>query len=155
MRSLPPRMLGDGVAIDPTGDTLYAPCDARGDSDRAAHHAITLRTDAGGEILLHVGLDTVALAGEGFAMLGSRRAHGCAAGEAAAAVSTWTSSPARRRSLLTPVIIVARQRLSHHAAQRSTARCAAGRFPHGGCGLRGRRAAPPRRRRAAEQVRRA
>ncbi len=63
------RMLGDGVAIDPTGDTLHAPCDAEVVAIAAAHHALTLRTAGGCELLLHVGLDTVALGGTGFEML--------------------------------------------------------------------------------------
>ena len=62
-------LLGDGVAIDPTADTLCAPCDGEVIVIAAAHHALTLRTDAGCEILLHVGVDTVALKGTGFEML--------------------------------------------------------------------------------------
>jgi phosphocarrier protein FPr/phosphocarrier protein len=58
------RILGDGLAIDPTGDTVHAPCD--GMIASAAKHAITLRAECGAEILIHVGLDTVALAGQGF-----------------------------------------------------------------------------------------
>src|ERR1700761_9807861 len=60
------RMLGDGLAIDPTGSTLYAPCDGELIAVPASRHAITLRTPEGAEILLHVGIDTVALGGEGF-----------------------------------------------------------------------------------------
>src|SRR5579862_9439643 len=60
------RMLGDGLAIDPTGATLYAPCDGELIAVPATKHAITLRTPLGVEILLHVGIDTVALGGEGF-----------------------------------------------------------------------------------------
>ena len=63
------RMLGDGVAIDPTGATLYAPCDGELIAVPASRHAVTLRTDEGAEILLHVGIDTVGLAGEGFEAL--------------------------------------------------------------------------------------
>ncbi len=59
-------MLGDGVAIDPTGSVLHAPCDAVILSVHAARHAVTLRAAGGLEILLHVGLETVALKGEGF-----------------------------------------------------------------------------------------
>lgn len=58
------RMMGDGVAIDPLGDTLFAPCD--GVVTTAAAHAINLRADGGVEILLHIGIDSVALKGEGF-----------------------------------------------------------------------------------------
>ena len=60
------RFLGDGVAIDPTGDTLHAPCDGEIVSVAASKHAVALRADNGAEILLHVGIDTVALGGNGF-----------------------------------------------------------------------------------------
>ena len=60
------RMLGDGLAIDPTGDTLYSPCDGELVTIPATKHAVTLRTTQGAEILLHVGIDTVGLKGEGF-----------------------------------------------------------------------------------------
>jgi phosphoenolpyruvate-protein phosphotransferase len=60
------RMLGDGVAIDPTGETLHAPCDGEVLSVARTRHAVTLRADNGAEILIHIGLETVALGGEGF-----------------------------------------------------------------------------------------
>lgn len=63
------RLLGDGVAIDPTGDTLYAPCDGEVVSVAASKHAVALRAENGAEILLHVGIDTVALGGNGFEAL--------------------------------------------------------------------------------------
>jgi phosphocarrier protein FPr/phosphocarrier protein len=59
-------MLGDGVAIDPTGNELRAPCDGELLSVAPTRHAVTLRTDNGAELLLHVGVDTVGLKGEGF-----------------------------------------------------------------------------------------
>jgi phosphocarrier protein FPr/phosphocarrier protein len=59
-------MLGDGVGLDPTGNELRSPCDGEVISVAAARHALALRTDSGAEILLHVGIDTVGLAGEGF-----------------------------------------------------------------------------------------
>ncbi|GFE90396.1 phosphoenolpyruvate--protein phosphotransferase [Steroidobacter agaridevorans] len=63
------RFLGDGVAIDPTGDTLHAPCDGEIVSVAASKHAVALRAENGAEILLHVGIDTVALGGNGFETL--------------------------------------------------------------------------------------
>jgi len=60
------KMVGDGLSIDPTDALLVAPCDAEVMSLHAAGHAITLRTEEGAEILLHIGIDTVALKGEGF-----------------------------------------------------------------------------------------
>ncbi len=58
------RILGDGIAIDPTDATVYAPCD--GIVASVARHAVTLRAANGAEILIHVGLETVALHGQGF-----------------------------------------------------------------------------------------
>ncbi|KQT34637.1 hypothetical protein ASG29_00200 [Sphingomonas sp. Leaf412] len=59
-------MMGPGIAIDPTGDTLHAPCDATVVGMHEAGHAVTLRTGQGADLLLHIGIDSVALAGEGF-----------------------------------------------------------------------------------------
>ena len=60
------RMLGDGVAIDPTGSTLHAPCDGEVIAVHRAGHAVTMRAANGAELVLHVGLETVAMGGEGF-----------------------------------------------------------------------------------------
>nr|WP_269141255.1 phosphoenolpyruvate--protein phosphotransferase [Sphingomonas sp. IC-56] len=60
------RMLGDGVAIDPTGDCLYAPCDGEVTVLQPSGHAITILAGEGAEILMHIGLDTVAMNGQGF-----------------------------------------------------------------------------------------
>jgi phosphocarrier protein FPr/phosphocarrier protein len=58
------RLLGDGVAVDPTSASVRAPCD--GTVVSLAKHAVTLRAANGAEILIHVGLETVALHGQGF-----------------------------------------------------------------------------------------
>jgi phosphocarrier protein FPr/phosphocarrier protein len=63
------RLLGEGVAIDPTGDTLHAPCDGEVISVAASKHAVAVRAENGAEILMHVGIDTVALGGKGFEAL--------------------------------------------------------------------------------------
>lgn len=71
--------MGDGIAIDPLNDTLYAPCDAEVIHVARTGHAVTLRADNGAELLLHLGLDTVELQGDGFSMLvkeGARVSHG-------------------------------------------------------------------------------
>ncbi len=60
------RMLGDGLAIDPTSGVLHAPCAGELISVAPTGHAVTLRADIGAELLMHVGVDTVALKGEGF-----------------------------------------------------------------------------------------
>ena len=60
------RMLGDGVAIHPLDGTLASPCDGEVVAMHAAGHAVTIRTAEGAEILIHFGIDTVALEGSGF-----------------------------------------------------------------------------------------
>lgn len=57
--------LGDGLALDPLGDTLTAPCAGEVVQCARTAHAVTLRGDEGVEILLHLGLDTVNLEGAG------------------------------------------------------------------------------------------
>jgi phosphocarrier protein FPr len=59
------RLVGDGVSIDPVSQDLLAPCDGRLIQVHRANHAVTL--DAGGiEVMIHIGLDTVELKGDGF-----------------------------------------------------------------------------------------
>jgi phosphocarrier protein FPr/phosphocarrier protein len=97
------RLLGDGVAIDPTGGTLHAPCDAEIVLLPATRHAVTLRSESGCEILLHVGIDTVALAGAGFEAHVREGAH-VRAGDTL--LSFDLDFLARRaKSVLTPVIV--------------------------------------------------
>ena len=60
------RMLGDGIAIDPISDVLLAPCDGTITQLHKASHALTLTTPSGIEILMHIGLETVLLKGNGF-----------------------------------------------------------------------------------------
>ncbi len=60
------EMMGVGIAIDPTEGVLVAPCDAEVLLVAPARHSVTLRTDAGAELLIHIGLETVALEGRGF-----------------------------------------------------------------------------------------
>ncbi len=62
------RMMGDGIAIDPTGNRVVAPCDGQIVHLHHARHAVTLRSLFGAEILIHVGLETVALHGRGFTL---------------------------------------------------------------------------------------
>lgn len=61
------RMMGEGLAIDPLEGLLRAPCDTEVISVPATAHAVTLRLANGAELLIHIGLETVALGGEGFA----------------------------------------------------------------------------------------
>ncbi|MDP4143328.1 MAG: glucose PTS transporter subunit IIA [Bacillota bacterium] len=60
------KMLGDGFAIIPEGNKVYAPTDGEIKVLFPTKHAIALETDSRLEILVHVGIDTVNLNGEGF-----------------------------------------------------------------------------------------
>lgn len=60
------KMMGDGFAIDPVEGVLRAPAAGEILSVPATAHAVTLRLDNGAELLLHIGLETVALGGKGF-----------------------------------------------------------------------------------------
>ncbi|ANU12047.1 PTS N-acetyl glucosamine transporter subunit IIABC [Planococcus antarcticus DSM 14505] len=62
-------MMGQGFAIIPSGNILHSPVDGRVVSVFPTKHAIGIETDTGIEILIHVGLDTVKLKGEGFETL--------------------------------------------------------------------------------------
>ena len=104
------RLLGDGVAIDPTGGVLHAPCDGEVISVAAARHAIALRAANGAEILLHVGIDTVALNGEGFEVL---VAAGARVRQGDALLNFDLDALAQRaKSLITPIVITNGERFS-------------------------------------------
>jgi len=60
------KLVGDGVSIDPTSGDLLAPVAGTVTQLHKAHHALTLTTEHGIEVLLHIGIDTVMLKGEGF-----------------------------------------------------------------------------------------
>ena len=60
------RMMGEGVAIDPIEAVLRAPADATVIAIPETAHAVTLQLANGAEILIHIGLETVALGGKGF-----------------------------------------------------------------------------------------
>jgi phosphocarrier protein FPr len=60
-------MFGDGIGVDPLEGKLVAPCDGVVTHIARTGHAATLVTAEGAEVLLHIGIDTVALDGKGFA----------------------------------------------------------------------------------------
>jgi PTS system beta-glucosides-specific IIC component len=59
-------IMGPGVAIQPSGNTAYAPGSGVVVAAQATGHAFGLALDNGVEVLIHVGIDTVKLKGEGF-----------------------------------------------------------------------------------------
>jgi phosphoenolpyruvate-protein phosphotransferase len=63
------RLIGDGLCIDPTSPTLCAPLAGVISNIQESGHAVSITDDNGVQVLLHIGLDTVNLAGKGFSRL--------------------------------------------------------------------------------------
>ncbi len=97
-------MMGDGIAIDPLEGTVRAPADAIVAALPETAHAVTLDLANGAQILIHIGIDTVALGGESF--------EACVqAGQKVAAgdplIRFDLDAVARRvKSLVTPIVLV-------------------------------------------------
>ncbi|WP_137657941.1 glucose PTS transporter subunit IIA [Bifidobacterium moukalabense] len=62
------RALGEGVGIQPTASTVVAPVSGVLQTVAETGHAFGIKTDDGVEVLVHVGIDTVKMNGEGFAV---------------------------------------------------------------------------------------
>lgn len=60
------KLLGDGFAVKPTDNKVYAPVDGELKVVFPTKHAVAIVTQEGLEVLVHVGIDTVNLNGEGF-----------------------------------------------------------------------------------------
>lgn len=60
------KIVGDGVAINPTGSRLVAPCDGVIGRIFETNHAYSIETPEGVELFVHFGIDTVELKGKGF-----------------------------------------------------------------------------------------
>ncbi len=104
------KIVGDGVAIDPTSNEVLAPITGRVTQLHRANHALAITDDNGIEVLIHVGIDTVKLSGQGFTplvALGARVEHG----------QPVLSFDADRiacagYSLLTPVLVTSAERVA-------------------------------------------
>ncbi|HHV73250.1 PTS sugar transporter subunit IIA [Thermoanaerobacterium sp. PSU-2] len=60
------KMVGDGVAVEPKDGVVYSPVDGEVIQLFPTKHAIGIRSSGGLEILIHIGMDTVEMKGEGF-----------------------------------------------------------------------------------------
>ena len=60
------KMMGDGIMIMPEDKTVFAPCDGEILFVFPSKHAVGIKTNDGFEILIHIGINTVELNGEGF-----------------------------------------------------------------------------------------
>ncbi|WP_080875844.1 PTS sugar transporter subunit IIA [Oceanobacillus timonensis] len=62
------KMMGDGIAIKPSNGNIVSPVDGEIVQAFPTKHAVGVKAENGAEILIHIGLETVALDGEGFTM---------------------------------------------------------------------------------------
>ena len=113
------KLVGDGVSIDPTSQTLCAPM--AGLVVQASGHALSLVGEAGVEVLMHIGLDTVQLQGAGFRCL-------VQVGEQVAAGQSLIEFDAdaiaqNARSLLTQMLVVNGEKVSAYAPASGLIEC--------------------------------
>ncbi len=103
------RIVGDGVSIDPTSAQVLAPVNGVVTQMHRAAHALTITTSEGIEVMIHVGVDTVGLAGRGFTARvdAGQSVH---SGQPLIAFDPdWLARNAR--SLLTQVLVLNRERI--------------------------------------------
>ncbi|WP_368899867.1 N-acetylglucosamine-specific PTS transporter subunit IIBC [Morganella morganii] len=97
------RVVGDGIAIKPESDTVYAPAAGTVVKIFDTNHAFCLETDNGAEIIVHMGIDTVNLNGNGFTRLIEEGAQ-VAAGDAVLKLDLAYLNE-HAKSMISPVII--------------------------------------------------
>jgi phosphocarrier protein FPr len=103
-------MVGDGLSIDPLSQVLMAPCDGTVTQLHRAGHAVTITLAQGIEVMMHIGLDTVKLKGEGFTPAVEE-------GQAVAAGDTLITFDAdflatHAKSLLTQIVVTNPERVA-------------------------------------------
>lgn len=112
------KIVGEGIAIDPTSSILLAPCAGKVIFLHPAHHSLSLRTPEGVELLLHIGLDTVTLKGEGFTPL-------VTLGQQVNLGTPLIQFDAERiaagvRSLITVLVITNGEKVAHYESEQGT-----------------------------------
>lgn len=97
------KMMGEGVAIMPTGGDVVAPIDGTVVLISKTKHAIGIRTKDDTEVLIHVGLETVTLKGEGFTVF-VNEGDVVSTGQKLMTVD-WDFIKDKVPSIITPVVI--------------------------------------------------
>ncbi len=99
------KTLGDGFAIMPTHRIVYAPVQSTVTQVFRTRHALCLKTDQGDlDILIHVGLNTVQLKGEGFCVFVKEGDHVNVGDRLLEFDPEWIQS--KEKSLMTPIVII-------------------------------------------------
>ncbi|KZE37283.1 PTS glucose transporter subunit IIA [Bhargavaea cecembensis] len=97
------KMMGEGIAVMPDSGSVVAPVDGTVVMVADTGHAIGIRSAQGTEYLIHIGLDTVALKGEGFNVL-VRQDDKVTAGQPLIEAD-WTYLGENAKSTVTPIVV--------------------------------------------------
>lgn len=97
------KIVGDGVAIRPNGDTIVAPVNGTIGKIFETNHAFSIESDEGIELFVHFGIDTVELKGEGFTRI-AQEGQTVKAGEPVIKFDLELLE-AKAKSVLTPIVI--------------------------------------------------
>jgi len=99
------KLMGDGIGIRPTGETIYAPGNGKVTVTMDdSKHAIGMTMDNGEDILIHVGIDTVDMKGEGFRYFVQKDQH-VKAGEPLLSFSKKAIAAAGKKDTVIAVVV--------------------------------------------------
>jgi len=97
------KVVGDGIAIKPTGNKIVAPVNGVIQKIFETNHAFSIQSDSGVEIVVHFGIDTVELRGDGFRRI-AQEGQTVEAGDVIIEFDL-TLLESKAKSTLTPVVI--------------------------------------------------
>ncbi len=97
------KMMGEGVAVFPTEGNIFAPISGTIIQIAPTKHAVGILAEDGTEILIHVGLETVSLKGEGF-KVAVKEGERVSKGQLLIEVD-WEYISAHAKSIITPIVI--------------------------------------------------
>lgn len=97
------KMMGEGVAVMPSEGNIHAPVDGTVILVATTKHAVGIRAEDGTEILIHVGLETVALNGSGFNVT-VKEGEKISTGQLLIEVD-WEYIRQNAKSIVTPIVI--------------------------------------------------
>lgn len=97
------KIVGDGIAIRPTGDKIVAPVDGVVGKIFETNHAFSMESKEGVELFVHFGIDTVELKGEGFTRV-AQEGQNVKRGETIIEFNLPLLE-SKAKSILTPIVI--------------------------------------------------
>ena len=97
------KIVGDGIAIKPTGNKMVAPVDGTIGKIFETNHAFSMESKEGVELFVHFGIDTVELKGEGFTRI-AHEGQSVKRGDTVIEFDLATLE-SKAKSVLTPVVI--------------------------------------------------